>query len=116
MKGDFVPMSIHEGVLEAMKYIFMRSTASSSPTSYLECPEFKSLSEYHEVIWLRYFLTSPKVNSGLNVGQIRSLSQSFLKAIQSSCYLASFRDTESNIKQSTYKIQTFLTSALDVHL
>jgi hypothetical protein len=44
-------MTIRDGVLEATKYICMRSAASRSPTSYLECPEFKSLSEGHEVIW-----------------------------------------------------------------
>jgi hypothetical protein len=43
-------MTIHEGVLEATKYIFIRSTASSRPTSYLEFPEFKSLSEDHEAM------------------------------------------------------------------
>jgi hypothetical protein len=43
-------MIIQEGVLEATKYVFMRFAASSSPTSYLEFPEFKSLSQDHEVI------------------------------------------------------------------
>jgi hypothetical protein len=113
MIGNFLPVAVHKGVLVARKYSFMHSTASRSRTCYLDYPQFKSISE-DQLVGLAYFLTSPKTNSDSKLSQIRFLTHTFLCVIHSSsCHLAPTRNIDSDVKQTTNKIHSFLNSALD---